>query len=400
MFRTLTASTEYIDDLEAAVADIKAQLDCERNLLAHSAGIVACHYEFALSGALEAICKALPFDTVGAITSAHGTVRGKGTLLLTVMVLTSDDVFFKTALSQSLKTESAKAIEAVYTQNAGAESSAERTAVSEGSPPEKPGLVLAYAPFMVENSGDAYVNVLSRVSGGVPCFGTLAVDDTPDFHNCFMIHNGQYYQDRMALLFLYGNIKPRFFLATISADKVLDRPALITSSEGHLLKEVNGQPVVNYFEEMGLTKASETAYALTSLPFMLDYGDGTPLVARVFVALNENRHAICAGAMPEGATLHLAVFDKDDVLLTTSNSIREALAQAGDVSGMLIYSCLSRTMTLGSDQFAELDMVTKEIGGRLPFMLAYSGGEICPTQVNSDGAINRFHNDTCILCVF
>ncbi|GHV95321.1 hypothetical protein AGMMS50293_16410 [Spirochaetia bacterium] len=385
MFRTLTASTEYIDDLDAAVADIKAQLDCERNLLAHSAGIVACHYEFALSGALGAICKALPFDTVGTITSAHGTAKGKGVLLLTVMVLTSDDVSFKTALSQSLKTESAKAIEAVYTQNTGA---------------EKPGLMLAYAPFMVANSGDEYVNVLGRVSGGVPCFGTLAIDDTPDFHNCFMIHNGEYYQDRMSLLLMYGNIKPRFFLATISTDKVLDHPALITSSEGHLLKEVNGRPITDYFEEMGLTKASETAYAMTSLPFMLDYGDGTPPVAKVFIGLNENRHAICAGAMPEGSTLHLAVFDKEDVLLTTGSSIHEAVASARDASGMLIYSCVSRSMTLGSDQFAEVDLVTKEVGGRLPFMLAYSGGEICPTRVNSGGAINRFHNDTFILCVF
>jgi hypothetical protein len=151
---------------------------------------------------------------------------------------------------------------------------------------------------------------------------------------------------------------------------------------------------------MGLTKASETSYAMTSLPFMLDYGDGTPLVAKVFIGLNENRYAICAGAMPEGSTLHLAVFDKDDVLLTTGNSIREALASAEDIAGMLIYSCVSRSMTLGSDQFAELDLVAKEIGSRFPFMLAYSGGEICPTRVNSGGAVNRFHNNTFILCVF
>ncbi|MDR2478716.1 MAG: FIST C-terminal domain-containing protein [Treponema sp.] len=386
MIRTLTASTEYIDDLDAAVRDIQDQLDCGHNLLKYSAGVISCHYEFALSGAVEAIGKALSFDTVGTITSAHGTAAGAGVLRLSIMVFTSDDVRFKTALSPSLKNDPAKMIADTYTQN-----------VETG---EKPALILAYAPFMVENSGDEYVRVLGQVSGGVPCFGTLAVDDTPDFHNCFMLHNGKYYVDRMSLLFMHGNIKPLFFLGTISREKVLDRSALITASQGHLLKEVNNKPVANYFEEMGLTKASETAYALTSLPFMLDYGDSTPLVARVFIGLNEQKHAICAGAMPEGATLYMAVFDKDDVLHTTGNAIAGALKAAGNISGMLIYSCLSRSMTLGSDQFAETDIVSKEIAGRFPFLIAYSGGEICPTKISADMAVNRFHNNTCIVCVF
>ncbi|MDR2470622.1 MAG: FIST C-terminal domain-containing protein [Treponema sp.] len=386
MIKTLTASTEYIDDLDAAVKDIQDQLDREHNLLKHSAGIITCHYEFALSGAAAAIGKALPFDTLGTITSAHGTAGGAGVLRLSLMVLTSDDVRFKTALTPSLKTEPARGIKDTYDQNTAGE--------------KKPGLILTYAPFMVENSGDEYVRVLGEVSGGAPCFGTLAVDDTPDFHNCFMLHNGEYYNDRMSLLFMYGPVKPRFFLAAISKEKVLDRSALITASEGHVLKEVNDKPVENYFEDMGLTRASETAYAMTSLPFMLDYGDGTPLVARVFIGLNENKEAICAGAMPRGAVLYMAVFDKDDVLFTTGGAIDEALAAVPGASGMLIYSCLSRSMTLAGDQFAETDIVTKKIAGGFPFMLAYSGGEICPTTISADTAVNRFHNNTCIICAF
>jgi hypothetical protein len=35
--------------------------------------------------------------------------------------------------------------------------------------------------------------------------------------------------------------------------------------------------------------------------------------------------------------------------------------------------------------------------------MAYSGGEICPTLMNANAgktAINRFHNNTFILCMF
>jgi hypothetical protein len=382
MTRTIIASTEHIDDLKAAGEDIRGQI--EGKLLKNSVGIIACHYEFVLSGAVKAICGDLPFEVTGAITSFHTDGRRAATLLLSVMVITSDDLAFRTILTPSLKGGGAgKIIEKTYAEEV----------------KEKPSLILPFAPFMVENSGDEYVNVLSEVSGGVPCFGTLAVDDTSDFRECYMLYNGEHYRDRMSLILVYGNITPRFFLAAISEKKIVDKPALITRSEGHVIKEINGRPVTEYFQSMGLTKASETSYAMTSLPFMIDYRDGTPPVSRVFIALNENKEAICAGAMPEGVNLYLGVFDKSDVLVTSREAIRNALGN-GEAHGILIYSCLSRSMSLGSDQFAEIDLIKKEIGGKLPFLLAYSGGEICPTMVSEGSAVNRFHNNTFIACVF
>ncbi|MDR1319410.1 MAG: FIST C-terminal domain-containing protein [Treponema sp.] len=386
MIRTLIASTESIDDVDAAVEDIKKQLDCGKNLLKNAVGIVSCHYEFIHSGVYKAVCEALPFDVLGAITSVHGNGKKSAILQLTVMLLTSDDVRFKTVLSPSLKTEPGKNIEEAC-----------RNAM-EGEA-EKPSLLFTFAPFMIENSGDEYVSVLTNALDGIPCFGTLAVDDTADFHECYMLCNGESYHDRMSLILCYGNINPRFFLATMSEEKIIDPSVSITSSEGHILKEVNGRPVVEWFEQMGLARASQINYAMTSLPFMLDYNDGTPPVSRVFINLNENRQAICAGAVPEGSILYIGVFDKEDVLLTSGRTIAEALG-GGAAQGMLIYSCVSRCMSLGGDQFAELDLITKETGDKCPFLMAYSGGEICPTQTNKNAAVNRFHNNTFVVCIF
>jgi hypothetical protein len=138
---------------------------------------------------------------------------------------------------------------------------------------------------------------------------------------------------------------------------------------------------------------------MTSLPFMLDYGDGTPPVSKVFIGLNENKHAICAGAMPEGSTLYLGVFDKEDVLLTSGKVIAEAM-RGDNPSVVFVYSCISRNMSLGSDLFAEVNLVKKEVAKKAPVLMAYSGGEMCPTQINQSAAINRFHNNTIILCIF
>jgi hypothetical protein len=385
MVRSITLFTENIDDPQGALADVKAQLEAGPGLLKNTVGIIACHYEFVLSGAVRAVCEGLPFDVAGTISSVQAVNGVQGTLVLTILVLTSDDVRFKTGLTASLKDRPGQGIEDAYRDLAG---------------DEKPSLIFAYAPFMLENSGDEYVKVISEASGGTPCFGTLAVDDTPDFRECYMVYRGIHYRDRMALILCYGEVNPKFYLATISDNKLLDRAALITSSEGHILKEVNGRPVVEYFEDLGLTKASETSYAMTSLPFMLDYGDGTPMVSKVFIGLNEQKYAVCAGIMPQGSTMYMGIFDKDDVLLTTGNLIRQALADNPAPSVMLGYSCISRSMTLGSDLYAEVDLIRREIAGRVPSMIAYSGGEICPTRINQDAAINRFHNNTFILCMF
>lgn len=386
MIKTVVAYTGEIDDETLAIDELKEQLKLDENLKKNAVGIIACHYEFVLSGVVKAICEALPFDVVGTITSTQAVPEQAGSLLLTLMVMTSDDVRFATAMTPSLKETPGRVIETTY-----------REATQDG---EAPALMLCYAPFMVENSGDEYVEVLTKVSGGVPCFGTLAVDDTPDFSKCFMIYNGEHYTDRMGMIFLLGDVKPKFYIATISEGKILDKAALVTRSEGHVLMEVNDRPVSEFFENLGLTKASETAYAMTSLPFMLDYGDGTPPVSKVFIGLTPERYAICAGAMPEGSTLYVGVFDKDDVIKTTGAAVDQALLDTEGASGLLIYSCISRNMSLGAEMLLELQLIQEKVGDGLSFMMAYSGGEICPTVVGKKGAVNRFHNNAFIACIF
>ncbi|MCL2877326.1 MAG: FIST C-terminal domain-containing protein [Acidobacteria bacterium] len=385
MIKTLTACTAEIDDEKLAVEQIRSQLNLDSGLLKNTIGIVACHYEFVLSGTLKALCGALPFDVVGTISSSLSVKSGTDSLLLTLMVMTSDDVEFVKTLTPSLLTEPGQVIAESY------------KAVCRA---EKPALILTYAPFIPQNSGDEYVNVLSEASGGVPCFGSLAVDDTVDFSNCFMLADGEHYRDRMAMILVYGNVQPRFYVANISESRILDKSAVVTRSAGPVLMEVNERPVMEYFEDLGLVKASETQYALSSLPFLLDYNDGTPKVSKMFVALTPEKYAICAGAMPQGSTLYMATADKDDVMFTTGEAVDQLFKNMDNASGLLIYSCIGRSMTLASEQFKEMEFINQKVGAILPYMMVCSGGEICPTQVSDEKAINRFHNNAFVACLF
>ena len=391
MIKTLVARTAEVDDVKAAVEEIKSQLGPESGLLKNSIGIIACHYEFVLSGILKGVCDALPFDIVGTISSGQSIADDHGLLLLTLMVITGDDVEFDKVLTPSLMTEPGRVITESYKSAINGRAAVRTT---------KPALILAFAPFILQNSGDEYVNVISEASGGVPCFGTIAIDDSLDFSNCYMLADGEHHRDKMVMVLLYGNVNPRFYIANISEDKILEKSAVVTKSAGPVLMEVNERPVIEYFEDLGLVKASETQYAMSSLPFLLDYNDGTPKVSKIFVMLSPEKHAICAGAMPEGSTLYMATMDKDDVLHTTGEAVDLLLKDIQNRSGLLIYSCIGRSMALGVEQFGEMEMVKRRIGSGLPFMMTLSGGEICPTLVSGGKAINRFHNNAFIAFLF
>ena len=386
MIKTIVVRTNEIDDIEFAIQSIKEQLDIENNLRKNSVGIIACHYEFITSGAVKAICEALPFDVAGAVTIGQAVNEESGMFLLSIMVLTSDEASFVVKLTPSLSEDPCGMIEKTYNEAA---------SQIEGTP----SLILPFAPFMLENSGDEYVDTFTRLSGGVPVFGTVSIDDTDTFENNFVIFNGENYRDRMAMILIYAEINPRFLIATISKDKILTKPALVTKSERHILKEVNGRPVAEYFEDLGLKNASEMQYAMSSLPFMLDYGDGTPQVSKVFIGRTSENYAICAGLMPEQSTIYIGVFDKDDVLFTTGEAIDKAVKDMGDVSCMLMYTCISRSMSLGGDSMAEMDLVRSSVGGKFPLLVACSGGEMCPTQISNSKAINRFHNNAFVICI-
>ena len=387
MIKTFVASTIEIDDTDAAVQEILSQLNLEGKLLTNSVGIISCHYEFVESGAMKAVCDALPFDVAGTISSPLSAGDALDSLLLTIMVITSDDAEFVSVLTPSLNEAPGRTIAESYKEAAAAKD-------------EKPKLVLTYAPFMMQNSGDEYVNVLTEASGGVPCFGTLAVDDTLDFSNCFMLYNGQDYPDRMSMILCYGNISPKFYSASMSHDKMIERSALITKSEGHVIMELNGRPVGVFFEDWGLTKASESQYAMSALPFFLDYKDGTPKVSKNMIRLTDEGYILCASTMPEGCSLQIGQTDKDDIMLTTGEAMQQIIGDMQGASALLIYSCVGRCMVLGSDQYDEMKLVNEKVAGGLPHMMMYSGGEICPTQVENGVATNRFHNNAFIACVF
>ena len=384
--KILCAFTFELDEVELAVSEILEQLELDKSQLAHSVGIVTCHPDFIESGVLAAVSEALPFDVVGTTSLASSTKGESGIEILTLAVLTSDTVTFTTVLTESLWDDQVGPIKTAYEK-------------ALASLPQKPELILTYQPMMNHVGGEKLATDISHISGGIPLFGTLTCDHNFDFSQAYSICNSQCYKDRLIMVLLNGPVTPKFFHISIEITDQLQQKALITDSAVNMLKTVNGKPALEYLSSLGLAH-NGTIEGAVAIPFLVDYNDGTQPVCRGIFMISEEGWVVCGGDVPKGTLLSTATLDHDDVMHTSGKALDAIIEAADRNNGLLIVSCNSRSVALGTDPLAEMELVHKRIGKTLPYHMLYSGGEICPVYTEDGKTKNRFHNFSFTACLF
>lgn len=302
MIKTFSAFTHEIDDVDAAVAEVLQQLDLEgeNKLLTHTVGIVSCFADYVESGVWKALCEKLPFEILGT-TTIENMVNGEiGETMLALLVLTSDELVFATASSAPITAEEPEALRELY-----------QSALSKL--PGKPSLMLSFAPLLSNFGSDFYVDCMRDISENVPDFGTLAVDHNADYHDAQVLLNGDSWRDRFAILLVHGPIQPRFFVGSISEDRVFAEKGVVTASMGNQLQTVNGMLAIDFLQSLGLSKNEEGGITgINTFPIIVDYNDGTTPVARAMFAMTPDGYAVCGGNIPVGATLSIGSFDAEE----------------------------------------------------------------------------------------
>jgi hypothetical protein len=379
----LTACTEEVDEIDAAADEILGQLGLENNLVANSLGIINCDPEFIESGVMEAVSKRLPFDTVG-VTTRAGAARGVfGSPLLSVSVLTADDVNFSIVRSEKITAVNKDdVLAAAYNRAA-------------GGLPEKPALALAYPPVILPVGSYMITNAIFKAAGNTPVFGTLSCSPFADHRNNYTIMNGTADQSSAVIVLISGNIHPDFFMVSIPKQNINKQYGIITKSEGCRVYKINDMSFPAYLERQGFPPSSIDQDSLYLIPFMV--GGENPTACALY-SIDENGAATFGEEMPEGKAISPGSLNYNGILETAEELLRQ-ISRKKNISGILFYSCLVRHILLGANNDDELKKVIEKAGGNAPYQMCYSGGEICP--VNEDGALkNRMHNYTLIACVF
>ncbi|MDR1571471.1 MAG: hypothetical protein LBS32_02995, partial [Clostridiales Family XIII bacterium] len=218
MIRSIGLHTYEIDDPAAAVAEIKKELEGFA-LLENTLGIIMCCPEYVESGVYGAICGALDFPLVGATTTTQAVCDQTDILILTILVLTSDDVFFEPAMTDDIKGN-----EILAPSRAAFQAARDKL-------PSEPKLILMFPPMLPETAGDAYVEAFEELCPGVPQFGMPAISDSPAFDDCLTLLKGESSPTKMSFVLLAGNVKPRFLISTLQDDDKMPFSGEITKSK-------------------------------------------------------------------------------------------------------------------------------------------------------------------------
>ncbi len=382
MIKCASVYTFEIDDCEKAYSEIAEQLESKVTLLENSVGIVMCHTEFILSGALKYICEKLPFDVVGVTTASQAVNDTVGELMLSVFVMTSDDVIFKAGLTESLEDDVEGPTRAAYAK------------ASEGMT-EQPKLALVFPPLILKYAGDVYPNLWSEILPNTPNFGTLAIDDTVSFGDSETVFNGDNSKTQMSFVLCYGNINPRFSIGALPEENIMPYQGEVTNSDGPFVSEINNINAYKYFEELGFANNGAPTDSFLFVPFLIDLKkradyDGIP-VMRVLASFTEDGTAVFRGNVDENSIFTLSRCTEDNIVSTAVDKVKE-INELSDVHGVLSFSCIIRRMVLGTNTLKELENVHSEISSDIPFMMGYAGGEVCPTSLKDGKPANRFHN--------
>jgi hypothetical protein len=242
------------------------------------------------------------------------------------------------------------------------------------------------------------VRAWKKIVPGTPFFGTIAVDDMMDFRETQTIYNGVNKKDAMPFVLCYGNITPRFFIATLPENSAVSLRAVVTKSKDNLVYEVNDTNAKRFFADAGVPDN------MLIIPFMIDLlkqddYDGVPVI-RGSISFTEDGAAIFNGDVDEGSGFSLLKFTSDDILTSSLHGFKGINAVPA-ANGALLFSCIARrVMFLGAGKpLAELQTARDTIHPDIPFMMGYSGGEICPTSVKNDVPTNRFHTYSLVILV-
>ncbi|MCL2517030.1 MAG: FIST C-terminal domain-containing protein [Oscillospiraceae bacterium] len=381
MLKCASVYTYEIDDPEIALNEIKTQLDEKISLLEHTVGIIMCHTEFIGTGVLKHICDSLPFDLAGVTTSSQAVNDEIGEMILTIFIITSDDVWFIAGIADDVSGDVDGPV---------------KTAYGKFAADEKPKMAIVFPPFGI-HAGDEYLRAWRNIIPDTPVFGTCAIDDTADFSECDTIYNGINNKFAMPFVLCYGNINPRFMVATLS-DNAVSSKGDITKAAGNCVFEINNDVALKYFEDGGYTQIAKFS------PFKIDFlkredYDGIPVI-RGHAAFTDEGAAIFYGDVDEGSTLTILACNPDDILITTKQALKQ-INELLDVKGTILFPCVVRRATLLGAQkpLAELQCIKNTMNSDIPFMAGYSGGEICPTSVKNGMPTNRFHNYSLVICI-
>ncbi len=383
MIKMYTARTSEIDEIDVAINEIKSQIDFTA-LKKHSGGLIFCHIDFVDSGMVAALCKKMPFNVIGMTSMAGADEHGYGLYDLTLTVLTSDEVSFTAGMTGSINPDNyTSEIDQLYG----------RLQALAGS---DPAMIFTFMPYMRDVAGYEVVSAMDAVCRGIPLWGSITNSIDFTYETVQTVCNGEALPAGVAMMLVNGPVEPKFVVSSLPERNIASRRALVTKSDRAVLREINDLPVLEYLANIGLVITKEN---ITATPLMVYYNEGVEPVALGFYTLFEDGSVLTGGEMPVGTSFAVGSIDAEGIFESVEAGLKQILEHK-DRQATLLLPCVTRYIMLAPDQEGELRLIHEQLSkASSPFMMGYSGGEICPMRGPDGKYHNRFHNYSFCACI-
>ena len=401
MMKSATAISYELDNIAAATEELTAQIKDKLAFGKNTIAILHGQPEMEIGELSAAIGRELGCQVIGGTTAAGALLTNEGyhELAIVLHVLSDDDCLFAASISASMASSPEKEIEDTYQK--AYQNLKEQDAAAE------PKMVICIASIIQSIDSDSILAKVSDLCGSVPVFGFNAGDDF-EFLKQKVYLDGEADGDRLAILLLSGNVRPIFQTAHLAGKQALEK-RLVTKSRDNVICEIEGRPAYDYIKSFPFIDDNTTT--LFNYQFFVEMqndevNDGIPVSRALNSYDKETGEVTCFANVPENSYIGLLYCDGNDVASTGEMGIKEFMDKINtadsdyEYSTVLIATCSLRNMFLADMKRAEGDLVKELFPPSLTVSGIYAFGEIAPTSVCNDKAVNRFHNATLTLCAF
>ena len=388
--RSWVTKTEEIDDLEAAVEELKKGIPTEE-LLANTVGIVYAYYDADFEELSRILCETFSFPIIG--VSAMALLDNEGYLAygMELLVMSADDVRFSVGMTESLDKDNYKEkLEKLYY-------------AMKGDAQEQEKLILAYTCKVVDANGDIYIKTFDEMSGGVPVYGGMP-SDMYTYNEFKVFYDGKVESYAAAVILLYGNVSPITLVEfSISNETRLDNK--VTKAANNIVFALGDKTFVQSLEEAGLSSNNENVIMeYVQTPFVVkkevENGETIECLRNLAYLKHDTGVGVFLGQVPEGAELKVATISVDDIGKSVTQVFTKLIHEMEKKSDykystIICTSCTARYMNLVGDKNIEGNAYKDIIPDDINLVGMYSYGELCPTKSSdSDKLYNLFHNET------
>ena len=367
-------------DSQDAVQEVLAQCHNQLGNLKPQAGILFTGIDHNHSRILNRINKVYPeIELIGCTTDGElSSVHGYTDDSITLMLICSDELYFKTGVADGISKDTAINIK----------KAADSVKLKLDQDPK----LCITIPSGLTASGDNIVEGLQLSLGeNFPIFGGTSADQWR------MKHTYQFYKDKVftdaAPFVLIGG--PLLYSFGVESGWIpIGKKAVVTRSDNNVVYEIEKDNALEFYKHhLGDSIGLDDKNTIGDYPLAVFEEDNKSFYLRAPIIIDrEAESMIFVGNVPQGSTIQITHSTRDKIVEATKTSVNSSVTDYPGTkpSAALCFSCASRKQVLGTRVEEEYDAFKKNFPD-LPLVGFYTYGEIGP--LNKDKPA-RFHNDT------